>query len=160
TDIIRLLPTGAALVAFIRYADASSRTDETKHSYLALVAEPGRPPRAVPLGGAEAIDTAIGAWRVKVQADPRLDPSRHAEESYRATARRVRRIIWDPLGLERPWKMVFVVPDGALSFVSLATLPEEDDHYLIESPPAIHYLSAERDLLALPSRRSPSGDLL
>jgi CHAT domain-containing protein len=41
---------------------------------------------------------------------------------------------------------VFIVPDGALNLVSFAALPM-GSRYLLEAGPAIHYLSAERDLV-------------
>jgi CHAT domain-containing protein len=43
---------------------------------------------------------------------------------------------------------VFVVPDGAIALVALASLPQGANSFLLESAPPIHYLSAERDLAA------------
>jgi CHAT domain-containing protein len=43
-----------------------------------------------------------------------------------------------------------------LNLVSLATLPQGKDRFLIESGPTLHYLSAERDLV-LPPARDPRG---
>ena len=44
---------------------------------------------------------------------------------------------------------IFVVPDGALHLVNLATLPSGDGAYLVESAPPLHHLSTERDLVRL-----------
>jgi CHAT domain-containing protein len=41
---------------------------------------------------------------------------------------------------------VYVVPDGALNLVNLATLPLDNGSYLLEKGPVLHTLSAERDL--------------
>jgi CHAT domain-containing protein len=79
------------------------------------------------------------------------------EERYRQAAGRLRRAIWDPLLPELQSRhTVFVVPDGALNLVSIATLPGVDGRYLIESEPSIHYLSAERDIAA-PHHPETSG---
>jgi CHAT domain-containing protein len=51
---------------------------------------------------------------------------------------------------------VFVVPDGAVHLVNFATLPEQEDTYLVESGPEFHYVSAERDL-ARDARTSGHG---
>jgi CHAT domain-containing protein len=51
---------------------------------------------------------------------------------------------------------VFVVPDGALSLVPLASLPIGDSSYLLEEAPPLHYLSAERDLVSMSSESTAS----
>jgi CHAT domain-containing protein len=57
-------------------------------------------------------------------------------------------------------KTVFIVPDGALSLVSFAALPIGGAKYLIEDGPVIHYVSAERDLVAGPASTSTGRGLL
>jgi CHAT domain-containing protein len=54
---------------------------------------------------------------------------------------------------------VFIVPDGSLHLVSFAALPSTASRYLVETGPLIHYLSAERDLMAS-GNRPVSGGLL
>jgi CHAT domain-containing protein len=51
---------------------------------------------------------------------------------------------------------VFVVPDGTLNLVSLASLPVGETGYLVDRAPTIHYFSAERDLVS-PERQSTAA---
>jgi len=71
-----------------------------------------------------------------------------ADRACRLAGVSLRKVIWDPLaprlaGAER----VLIVPDAAINLVPFAALPVES-RYLIERGPLIHYLSAERDLVA------------
>jgi CHAT domain-containing protein len=68
--------------------------------------------------------------------------------------------VWDPVsrGIGKS-SLVLVVPDGSINLLSLATLPDSREGYLVESGPTFHYLSAERDL-ARPGRDSPGRGLL
>ena len=52
---------------------------------------------------------------------------------------------------------MFIVPDGALNAVSFAALPVGACGYLVESGPALHYLSAERDLVPRTHTEPGSG---
>ena len=52
---------------------------------------------------------------------------------------------------------MFIVPDGALNLVSFAALPSDDERYLIETGPTLHYLSAERDLVATSDDETIAG---
>ena len=78
-----------------------------------------------------------------------------AEASCRIAGQRARRAIWDPIAtMIGQAETVFVVPEGALHLVHFDALPREEGGYLIESRPAIHQLTAEKDLLSCPARRS------
>jgi CHAT domain-containing protein len=69
----------------------------------------------------------------------------------------VRSLLWDPLvpSLGAP-ERVFLVPDGAISLVNYAALPQADGRFLVEAEPILHLLTVERDLV--PERRSvPRG---
>jgi CHAT domain-containing protein len=74
----------------------------------------------------------------------------------------LRQQIWDPIaahlaGVNR----LFVVPDAALNLIPLAALPVDGSRYLLEDGPAIHYLSAERDLASIGERaEAAAGGLL
>jgi CHAT domain-containing protein len=66
--------------------------------------------------------------------------------------------VWDPVsvhldGVDR----VFVVPDGAINLLPLAALPVDASRYLLDLGPTIYYLSAERDLVALPNERAAAA---
>src|SRR5436309_762914 len=66
--------------------------------------------------------------------------------------------MWDPLvpalsGAKR----VFLAPDDALNLVDFAALPDRAGGYLVEHGPLLHYLSAERDLIAAPNTDMGKG---
>src|SRR5437867_4236956 len=68
----------------------------------------------------------------------------------------LRRTVWDPVApLVGHAERVFLVPDGALSFLNFATLPTAGGRYLLETGPVLHYLAAERD--AVPPAEGTTG---
>ncbi|MCI0410877.1 MAG: CHAT domain-containing protein, partial [Acidobacteria bacterium] len=156
------LPPGWALVAYVNYdrifpygpkerGSGSRRKPST--SYLAFTLGPSeQEPRVIPIGSAEEVEPLIEAWKREVATAPTglRTAGSGAEERYRDIAQRLRKILWDPLpkGLKEA-KKVFVVPDGAVNSVSLATLPAGRAGYLVGSGPLIHYLSSERDLIRM-----------
>ena len=149
-DIQRALPQGSALVSFSRFdrTTFSKNGDRTVSrvtpSYMAFVARADATPIvAVPLGSAAAVETAIANWRAAVSTPA------NTEQSYRLAGGRLRARVWDPVAPHlRDVAEVFIVPDGAVSTVSFASLPVAANKYLIETAPVIHYLSTERDLIA------------
>ncbi len=156
SEVVRAIPSDAALVAFAQFErlDRAAAVPAAPW-YLAFVARPGRAPAmAVPLGPAVDLDAIIRSWMEEASTDPRRTPAVvEREAAVRRQGSRLRAAIWDPI---RPHlggaRLVFVVPDGEVSLVSFAALPEVGDGYLVESGPPIHYLAAERDLIrdALP----------
>jgi CHAT domain-containing protein/tetratricopeptide (TPR) repeat protein len=159
-DVIRSLPPGSALLAYVRYAHHTCRSDPTElgdkstwfgqPAYAALVMGPGdREPTAVALGSVAEIDLLITRWRDELGYGARI-PGRSDAES-EAACRRVglglRRAIWDPIAQQLETAAhVFIVPDGLLHLVNLAALPGDDDGYLLDDPVVFHGVSAERDL--------------
>jgi CHAT domain-containing protein/tetratricopeptide (TPR) repeat protein len=158
-DLERALPSGWAIVAYVRYLDVSVpaatkavaheavRLDSIPH-YLALVLpRTGAVPIAIDLGSALTIDSLVTRWRESVLAAPKnpLDLA-SAESNCRSQGQVLRSHIWDPL---RPvfskTAHVFVVPDGALHTVNFGALPATHTSYLVEIGPSMHYLSTERD---------------
>jgi CHAT domain-containing protein/tetratricopeptide (TPR) repeat protein len=168
------LSSNTALIAFARYdrtlidargaASVSPTTSRqgvgsTKPvpSYVAFVLRDSQSDVAVvPLGSASAIDTLVTNWRRETTSVVGAPSRGDAELTYRSAGAALRRQVWDPLREHLTGAtMVFVVSDGALNLVSLAALPVGSSKYLIDEGPVIHYLSAERDLVASPS---PSPD--
>jgi CHAT domain-containing protein/tetratricopeptide (TPR) repeat protein len=139
-EVLAALPGDVALVSYVRHPSHSGRGD----AYTVIALPAGKQPFLVRLGSASEIDGLIRRWRDEVGSPPG-DPE--AEARYAAAAAALRRVIWDPverhLGAPR---MVVVVPDGTVCLVNFATLPVEPGRYLVDTGPAIHYLSAERDL--------------
>jgi CHAT domain-containing protein len=165
------LDVGDALVAFERFqrhapgvAPAGRPAAASPEAYAAFVLPAGGgPPVAVSLGTAGRIEAEILRLRQEIaRASGRAPGPGSAEiRAYRAAGEALRRSVWDPVaphlaGAER----VFIVPDGALSLVSLAALPVGEEGYLMETGPLLHYLSAERDLVPSPREQRPSRGLL
>jgi CHAT domain-containing protein/tetratricopeptide (TPR) repeat protein len=146
-DLRRLLPPGAALVSFVIY-DRSRLPPKTSaagsprvvRSYAAFVQRADGGAHFVRLGTAAFIDASVAAWRQELAVGA-------TESAYKVAAARLRGVVWDPLethvaGATR----VFIVPDGLLNVVNIASLTGRDGRFLIERGPVIHYLSTERDL--------------
>lgn len=172
-EVKAALPSDWALVAYVGY-NRISRTDEKggksaprpepSSSYLALVmGRAGQKVSVFPIGTAAEVDPLIEAWKKEFASAPAGLPisGSLAEKRYRDIARRLRKVVWDPpaRGLMGARK-VFVIPDGALNAINLATLPSGRTGYLVESGPLFHYLSAERDLIRTEVRSPSSGEIL
>lgn len=164
-EVTAALPAETALVAYVRYVhrEIEERTlsPQKEPAYAAWVARAGAGgPVAIDLGPAERIEELVRNWRDAVESArgrlPRLQ--RAAESSYRQAGAELRRAIWDPVSAAvGPARRAFVVPDGVLHAVSLATLPTGEGQYLIETGPQVHYLGAERDLATIPRAKNGNG---
>jgi CHAT domain-containing protein/tetratricopeptide (TPR) repeat protein len=159
--IAAALPAGSALVSYVAYtrSDRVAESGRERPAYLAFVVTPGGTGAAViPLGAAAGIEAAIERWRKEASVPP-AGPA--AEESYRAAAGALREAIWDPVaGRTGGARRVFVVPDAAIHALSFATLVDRQGQYLMETGPEFHYVSAERDLLAVGSPAARGRGLL
>jgi len=168
-EVRRALPTGAALVSFVRYSHSTihirlatstrpaSGVLQGEPFYLAFVIRSDAPdPIVVRLGSAANIERTISAWRRSLMTGPSVPGAvlAQSEDALRVLGGELRQRIWDPLekhlaGVDR----VFVVPDSAINLVPFAALPTARGGYLLERAPVIHYLSTERDLA---SSRAPA----
>lgn len=143
-DIESALPPKSALVSYLTY-----RRPDGARRYAAFVLAARKPVRWIDLGAVTEIDDGVADWKrevVSVPGDIRRTPAEQ-ERDYRSVATELRRRAWDPVaehlgGVRR----VFVVPEGSLNLLSLASLPGRTG-YLLEERASIHYLSAERDLV-------------
>ncbi len=171
-QVVMHLPRSSALIAYARYdklvsappkfAETSSAQKRTRPegqespsqaptAYLAFVLGAGETkPIIVPLGLAQTIDALVRRWQEEAASTPSGTKlaMRRDEAHYRDAGEKLRRAVWDPVRENlNGAQQVFIVPDGALHLVSLATLPVGRDRYLVETGPLFHYLSAERDLI-------------
>lgn len=174
TDVLRALPPDTALVAYVQYRRpmppgsknvTARQALEGEPRYLALAVKPGgEDPHAVDLGPVAEIDARIRHWREEAGGPPPVLASAAAgrEAGIREAGGRLRRFLWDPVARSvEGARRVLVVPDGAISLVSLAALPASGGGYLVEHGPVLHYLSAERDLArAAASSRGGNGLLV
>jgi CHAT domain-containing protein len=165
----RALPANSALVSFVRYQrttffenQAHLRLARTAPAYIAFVMRPGDPEvGVVPLGSAAGVDAVVSRWREETMGVLQASSVSEAEHVYRAAGTALRQRVWDPLRDHlKDASMVFVVPDGTLNLVTLAALPVGPARYLIDQGPVIHYLSAERDLVASGSPSTSGRGLL
>ncbi|HZN03502.1 MAG TPA: CHAT domain-containing protein, partial [Candidatus Polarisedimenticolia bacterium] len=146
-EILHSLPPEAALVAYARYRDPGAGVRPGETSYLAFVlASSRRDPIPVALGQARTIDRLVADWRRTIERAP---DDAAAADAYNEAGLGLRQAIWDPVAahLGRA-KIVFIVPDADLNLVNYATFPAPGGRYLLETGPTLHYLSAERDLVA------------
>jgi len=156
-QIVSALPSGSALVSILGYGEGHAR------SFLALVLGRDRTPKTVALGSAEEIDRLIERWRKLAGKPPDGDARAQfaSEAACRAAGQALRVRVWDPIAnLLDGSRMVFMVPDGSLDLLNVVALPAPNTGYLIESPYVLHYLSAERDLVAPRDPPSPGTGLL
>jgi CHAT domain-containing protein len=156
-EVRRQLPPDAALVSLVRYDRTSFVAGEKQTlrlrktpSYIAFVLREGRPePAGIPLGPATTIDALVARWRNETTNIVRGRLPEEAVENYRTVGAALRQRVWDPLRRYlNDARTVFIVPDGALNLVSFGALPVGQTSYLIDRGPIIHYLAAERDLVA------------
>ena len=165
------LPADAALLSFVRY-DRTPRSPtpgapppaalrapaRPVASYLAFVLRAGQPAVAVPVGTVQAVDSLVAQWRADIAGAVTTSA---APESARASGAALRRQVWDRVAAHLgDAARVFIVPDGTLGLVPFAALPMGERSYLIERGPVVHYLSAERDIVAHASTSSSPNGLL
>jgi tetratricopeptide (TPR) repeat protein len=177
-EVRAALPERSALVAFVRYdrtilgggptpvspsaSTAPRRARRPVPSYAAVVVRSGDSNISITrLGSAAVIDSLVARWREESTGILRATSAREAEQAYRTAGAALRRIVWDPVaGRVKDAATLFVVPDGTLNLVSLATLPTGPTKYLIDQGPVIHYLSAERDLVTSGTASNTNRGLL
>jgi CHAT domain-containing protein/Tfp pilus assembly protein PilF len=160
------LSPGSALVSYVLYGARRRARREARpalgapgrSSYVAFVMTSAGS-TSVPIGPAEEIDALVRAWRDGILQGPKS--LARAESSYERAGAALRRRIWDPIAAQvEGARRVYVVPDGALDFVSFASLPLSRGRYLIEEEPLIHLFSSERDLVPWDGRQREGRGLL
>lgn len=156
-DVLASVPARSAVVSFVRY----DRAPRSTPAYMAFVLRAGQTgPTPVFLGSAAAIEQAVALWRKDVPSGLREDGTMiaTAEASLRVSGGLLQRKVWAPLALLlTDVDRVFVVPEADLNLVPFAALPTGRTGYLIDAPYAIHYLSAERDLVAFTTKARAAG---
>jgi CHAT domain-containing protein/Tfp pilus assembly protein PilF len=167
-EVAARLSLEGALVAYVRFDRLAPPSGDGRPvpgpgkrtpSYAAFVLPQGvSEPVMVPLGEAEEIDGLVAELRRQIASAllPGPGTGKRETDQYRAVGTRLRERVWDPVARQLgSASRVFVVPDGALNLVEFAALPVGGSRYLLETGPAIHYLSAERDALAFDE--APAG---
>jgi CHAT domain-containing protein len=164
-DVQRALPSGAALLSFVRYRRTISTLVGGRAllnlvpSYIAFLISPTSV-TAISLGPAARIETMVSSWHQEASGHSILAglSMRSAERLCRVAGLTVRHHVWDPIAAHLDGvSHVFIVPDGALNLVNFSALPVGEHEYLAETGPVIHLLSTERDLVPTDSSRLGRG---
>ena len=126
------------------------------------VTVPSYPGVRASLGRITASRNSVGKRTGRRRARcPLADRDRHRDgpkkDPLRATGATLRQRIWDPIAKQlQDVSRVFVGPGWRVGyFVPLTALPVGQTEYFLEEGPAIHYISAERDLVPLCVMPSP-----
>ena len=160
-EVLGALGPDVALVSYARYNHYQTEGQFSTVSYIAFVLRSqNREPIAIPLGPAAKIEEIVTSLRQQM-AEISVDPVRSTKRSvisYRLLGESLRQTVWDPIiPYLREAKLVLVVPDGSLNLVNMSALPVGASGYLIERGPVIHYVSAERDLVAPETKHEGRG---
>ena len=140
-----LRPMHASLAAFVSTGmlaphEYQHRILETRpREVYAFVATPDRPLRLVRVADEQVVGAAVQGWRSAAgDAATPLATLRRAGE-------RVRRIVFDPLGIAADARLL-LVPYGDLHQLNMAALPDGEG-YLVDRGLRVHALNHERELL-------------
>ena len=160
TQIASALAPDALLIEIIRYPHRLEGT-RIEDRYGALVIALKGEPKWIPLGSASAIDEKIELYRRSVgygsrrPAEPRNVIALHEREGDNRNESALHRVlrslydqVWVPIEKTLPagTRKIILSPDGALNFISFATLLNAKDEFLVEKY-SIHYVASGRDLL-------------
>jgi tetratricopeptide (TPR) repeat protein/CHAT domain-containing protein len=171
------LPTGAALVEFVRFdvfdfqaipAQGGARWKPAHYVAFVLAADEPEGVRMIDLGEADPIDERIATFIASLAAEAntlrymKVGRSRSKRGAVASTGRTLRAALFDPLlGALDGRKRLFLAPDGDLTRLPFEVLPIDDEHYVIDDY-QISYLSTGRDVLrfGVPSTRQPAPPLV
>ena len=167
-QVAEALPTGSALVAFVRFRDES---DQENYKVFVL-SEAEVEPRVLGLGQARPIDAAVAEWRDQATFGVRcvgqqqqdsdnivasrgfLKVTSSTEDqlaSYIKTGEVLRRLVWDPVAPEigdlGQDDTVYLVADGSLHLLSFPSLPTNDGRFLVETGSLMHIITSEKALV-------------
>lgn len=137
--VAAVIPKGGVLIEFIRYRDYSA-PGRFVSRYGAIVIKAGDDPIFVPLDTAQKVEAGMDIYAKAVRAKLEDDKM---EQFLRAAGASV----WDPLKphLPAPGQHIILSPDGALNFLSFATLLEGDK--FVGETWLLSYVASGRDLL-------------
>ena len=151
------LAADQVLVELLRYRHYIGK-NRFEDRYGALVIASKNEPKWIPLGAANAVEKNVELYRKSVRYEyvaPRnVEAYRESERAntdestLHAVLRSLHDQLWLPVEKALPagGKTMILSPDGALNFISFATLLNAKDEFLIEEY-SIRYVASGRDLL-------------
>jgi CHAT domain-containing protein/tetratricopeptide (TPR) repeat protein len=146
-QIAAALSPDALLVEVIRYPHQLD-VNRIEERYGAILIASTGDPLWVPLGPAIELEQRVTSYQKSVRGE--TDPTK-----LKTDLRDLYDRFWLPIErvLPRPYRRVILSPDGALNFVSFATLLAPDERFLAENV-AISYVANGRDIVAEQPPRS------
>ena len=144
----KLLPKDAALVEFVRLHDFDFTMGQGKPTarYLAFVLTPGGEVTLVDLGEASVIDQQIGQALEALKLAQQRQNRPAIAQSLDALAA-LSQQLWAPLqGAIGSAPQLILSPDGLLTLVPFAALPNADGRFLLESH-RLAYVTSGRELI-------------
>jgi len=148
------LPPGGVLIDYIRYRDYTAPGRFTPR-YGAVIFKAGTPPAFVPLETAARIEEMMDLYASAVRSEVPDEAMAKFLASLGAS-------VWAPLTTHLPaaGAPVILCPDGALNFLSFATLLMPDGRFVGENW-SLSYVSSGRDLLReAPATRENSIEIM
>ena len=139
-DVVAAIPEKTTLVEFVRYRDYSA-PGRFVPRYGAVVVRREGAPVFVPLGEAAKVEAGMDVYAKAVRSGA---PDEEMQKFLGALGD----LVWTPLEDELPpeGERIILSPDGALNFLSFATLLADGGRFVGEAWP-ISYVTSGRDLL-------------
>lgn len=139
-EVAKAIPDDAVLIEYIRYRDYAA-PGRFVPRYGAIVLKAKGKPVFVPLAEAAKIEAGMETYAKAVRSNA-------PDEDMKKFLQALGAAVWDPLvkELPAPGKRIILSPDGALNFLSFATLLADGEKFVGETW-AISYVSSGRDLL-------------
>ena len=134
------IPKDGALIEYVRYPHYLGK-GESEPRYGAIVLLSKGAPLWIPLGKANEIEHLVHRYGALVRGSPQ-------EEELSANLQALNEALWAPIGQALPnqTKTIIISPDGALNFISFATLLTKEGQFLAQTYD-IQYVASGRDLL-------------
>jgi CHAT domain-containing protein/tetratricopeptide (TPR) repeat protein len=153
-QIISALSPDILLVEVIRYAHYLTGT-RSEERYGAILLTTATDPVWVPLGLAADLEKLVANYQESVASHQKAASGDTGGYRLETDLRELYDWFWLPIerALPRRYPRVIISPDGALNFVSFATLLAPDRRFLAEKV-AISYVATGRDILAEQPARS------
>jgi CHAT domain-containing protein len=139
-EVCESLPRDTALIEYVTYNRYAGHLS-CEPAYGAVILSHDAPAKWVPLGSASEINARVGQYQRYVR-------NRVREVALAEVLRGLYGMLCGPVLAELPEGIhrLIVSPDGALNFVSFATLLDAKDHFL-GTDFELNYVSSGRDLL-------------
>jgi len=135
-----VLPKQAVLIELLRYSVYLGKR-KFENRYGAIVIASTGEPKWVPLGTAVEIEKNVELYRKAARGET-------DEQALHSVLQNLYNQIWSPIEklLQPSSKSIILSPDGALNFISFATLLSASDEFLIQKY-SMYHVASGRDLI-------------